>query len=477
MRPKYLALAILPVIVACSDKSDPVAAAVPNAPSLGVAGGAPPRYIVVLRDDTPSPRDVASAMTAAHGVAADFVYTASIKGFAARLPSQAVDALRRDPRVMMVEPEKLVTLEGVQTPTPSWGLDRLDQRNLPYDSSYTYPRTGAGVRFYGIDSGILTTHTEFTGRLVSGYSAISDGNGTNDCFGHGTHTASTAAGTKYGVAKAMTVVPVRVFDCSGFGGSAEIVAGVDWVTANRVLPAVANMSIGILGGDPPTDSAVARSVRTGIVYVVAAGNKNTDACVFAPAQEPSAITVGATESADYRAAFSNYGTCVDIFAPGQGITAAWIGGTTATATKDGTSMASPHVAGVAGQYLEARPNATPAEVAAALVANATPNKMLNPGAGSPNLILYAGFIAPNVPPTADFSATCTPKHVCTLDARNSRDADGSIVTYAWLVDKVKTSSSSPLLTVDLKGTRARDVTLTVTDNSAASTSLTKTVKP
>lgn len=275
-------------------------------------------------------------MTSVHGAAADFVYTASIKGFAARLSPQAADALRRDPRVMMVELEKAVTLEGVQTPTPSWGLDRIDQRDLPFDNSYTYPRTGAGVHFYGIDSGILSTHLDFGGRVESGFSAISDGNGTTDCFGHGTHTASTAAGTTYGVAKGMAVVPVRVFDCLGAGGTAEIIAGVDWVTANKVLPAVANMSIGILGGDPPTDSAVARSVRAGVVYVVAAGNKSTDACIFSPAAEPSAITVGATQSADFRAAFSNYGTCVDLFAPGERITAAWIGSPTATRTEDGT---------------------------------------------------------------------------------------------------------------------------------------------
>jgi subtilisin family serine protease len=477
MRLSLVAFALLPIAAACGDIRDPAGPTAPNALRLAVSGSTNPRYIVVLRDDTPSPRDVAGAMTQAHGSRADFVYTASIKGFAARLPSQAVDALRRDPRVMMVEPEKLVTLEGVQSPTPSWGLDRIDQRNLPFDNSYTYQRTGAGVHFYGIDSGILTTHNEFTGRLVSGYSAINDGNNTNDCFGHGTHTASTAAGTTYGVAKAMTVVPVRVFDCGGFGGSAEIVAGVDWVTANRVLPAVANMSIGILGGDPPTDSAVARSVRAGIVYVVAAGNKNTDACIFSPAAEPSAITVGATESADYRASFSNYGSCVDIFAPGQQITAAWIGSSTAIAIKDGTSMAAPHVAGVAGQYLEAQPNATPAAVAAALTANATPNKMLNPGAGSPNLILYAGFVTPNVAPAADFTATCTPKHVCTLDASASADGDGTIVSYSWAVDKTRTTSTSPVLTLDLKGNRARAVTLTVTDNSGASTSLTKMVLP
>lgn len=474
MRRRIAAFVLLPLLAACNDINEPARV---SRPARSIVQGVTGRYIVVFRDNVERVPEVASEMASAHGATPDFVYTATIRGFAARLPSAAIDALRRDPRVMMVEPEKVVTLQDTESPTPSWGLDRIDQRDLPLDNSFTYPRTGLGVHFYGIDSGILTTHSEFTGRIEGGFTAISDGNGVTDCFGHGTHTASTAAGTTYGVAKSMTIVPVRVFDCTGAGGSAEIIAGIDWVTANKVLPAVANMSIGILGGDPPTDSAVARSVRSGIVYVVAAGNKNVDACIFSPAAEPSAITVGATESADYRAAFSNYGTCVDLFAPGQAITAAWIGSNTATATKDGTSMAAPHVAGVAGMYLEANPTATPAAVSAAIIAAATPNKMLNAGTGSPNLILFAGFIPANVPPVADFTWSCTPKQSCTFDASISSDSDGWIVSYVWMIDKNKKTFGGQVMTADLKGNKPHQVALTVTDNTGAATSVTKTVQP
>lgn len=394
MRIAACALALLPIVAACNEPCQQQVATAPSAQSAScrAQGAATQRYIVVLRDDVGDARDVAMSMTRSHGTSADFIYTSSIKGFAARLSPQSVDALRRDARVMMVEPVKVVTLAETEYQPPSWGLDRIDQHDLPLDSTYTYPRTGAGVHFYGIDSGILSTHTEFIGRIEPGFTAIDDGNGTTDCLGHGTHTASTAAGTVYGVAKGMTIVPVRVLDCAGAGTTAELIAGVDWVTSHRVLPAVANISLGVPGGDAATDSAVARSVRTGIVYVVAAGNTNSDACLVSPAAEPSAITVGASESADYRAWFSNYGTCLDLFAPGQGITAAWIGSTTATAVADGTSMATPHVAGVAGLYLDAFPTATPAAVATALVGNATANKILNPGTGSPNLVLYAGFV-------------------------------------------------------------------------------------
>ncbi|HEX4932861.1 MAG TPA: S8 family serine peptidase [Gemmatimonadaceae bacterium] len=445
------------------------------APSRAAVASQHPRYVVMLRDDVSRVPETVGAMEMAHATRAEFVYTASIKGFAARLSPQAIVALQRDPRVLLVEPEKVVTLDGTQFPTPSWGLDRVDQRNLPLDTTFTFARTGFGVHFYGIDTGILGTHAEFSGRLQPGFTAVADGNGTSDCHGHGTHTASTAAGTTYGVAKEMTIVPVRVLDCTGYGTNVEVIAGIDWVTANRVLPAVANMSLGYWA-DAPTDSAVARSVAAGVVYTVSAGNKSTDACLFSPARAVSALTVGATDASDFQSSFSNWGSCLDLYAPGVNITGAWIGSTTATNTISGTSMSAPHVAGTAGQYLEAHPTATPADVATALTANATPNKILNPGAGSPNLIVFTGGIPANLPPVADFTWRCV-AHVCTMDASSSFDADGSITAYTWSIDKSKKTSSGQVLTTTLNGNRARLVTLTITDNSRATASVTHSVQP
>jgi hypothetical protein len=288
------------------------------------------------------------------------------------------------------------TTSSATTPPPAaivqtgadWGLDRMDQHSLPLDGSYTYQADGSGVTAYIIDTGINLTHVEFGGRAVAGTDAVTSGGSAADCNGHGTHVAGTVGGVTYGVAKKVRLVAVRVLDCNGSGTTSGVIAGIDWVTANRTLPAVANLS---LGGDfsQALNDAVERSVAAGVVYAVAAGNSAADACSASPASAPSALTVGATDAADAFASFSNYGSCVKINAPGVSIVSAWIGSNTATSGASGTSMASPHVAGAAAVYLQKNPSATVANVRAALIGNATSNVIQGIATGTPNLLLYS----------------------------------------------------------------------------------------
>jgi subtilisin family serine protease len=250
---------------------------------------------------------------------------------------------------------------------------------------------------YVIDTGIRLTHSEFTGRMSNGYDAVMVGGNANDCNGHGTHVAATVGGTTFGVADKVTLHPVRVLDCNGSGSNSGVVAGVDWVRANRILPAVANMSLG--GGvSSALDTAVTNAINAGVTFALAAGNENVDACNTSPARVAAAITVGATTNTDARASFSNFGTCLDIFAPGQNITSAWLTSDTATNTISGTSMAAPHVAGAAAIYLASSPTATPAIVRNALVTNATIGKVTSPGTGSPNALLFVTTAASPPPP-------------------------------------------------------------------------------
>ena len=328
-------------------------------------------------------------------------FTNAINGLTVKIKHKDADLLRTEPNVLSVELDQPMFALDTQTPTPSWGLDRIDQRALSLNNSFTASAYGAGVDVYVVDTGVSTTHTDFSGRLRSGFSAINDGRGSNDCNGHGTHVAGTAAGTTYGVAKAASIIPVRVLDCAGSGSNTGVIAGLDWIIANHSagVAAVANMSLGG-GASLALDTAVQNAINDGVVMAVAAGNSNANACNYSPARAANAITVGATDRTDVRASYSNFGSCLDIFAPGTSITSAWINSSTAINTISGTSMASPHVAGVAAVLMGLNPTSNPSDITAMLLTNATQNVVLSAGTGSPNLLLYldpslgAGVVQP-----------------------------------------------------------------------------------
>ncbi|WP_225410464.1 S8 family serine peptidase [Stigmatella hybrida] len=416
----------------------------------------PNRYIVVLKKDLKTVAlaaegEIAQQMVLKTGGEVLHTYTSAINGFAARMSEAQVRELLADPRVAYIEEDSFVEAVGSQTGA-TWGIDRIDQSALPLNSTYNYNNDGTGVHAYIVDTGVLTTHTEFTGRIGNGFDAVTAGGAATDCNGHGSHVAGTVGGTVYGVAKKVTIHPVRVLDCNGSGTTAGVIAGVDWVKNNHIKPAVANMSLG--GGASQTlDDAVAGAINAGVVFAVAAGNDNGNACSYSPARTPSAITVGATERTDARASYSNYGTCLDIFAPGSSITSAWYNSTTATSTISGTSMASPHVAGAAALYLAANPSATPQQVRDALVNNGTAGKVTSPGTGSPNVLLYTGFIGDGgqnpgdtTPPSTSITSPAGGASLsgsATLSADASDNVGVSRVEFYAGTSLIGTDSSAP----------------------------------
>lgn len=461
---------------ACRDDSvTPTATATdtPDLSRLRTGDSIPGRYIVVLKETAASPTAMAAQATALNG-RVHFVYEDALRGFAADLDAAALAALRRDPSVDYIQPDRVVRIVGTQSPTPSWGLDRMDQRNLPLDSTYNYANDGTGVHVYIIDTGILRTHVDFGGRAVFGFSAINDGNQMGDCHGHGTHVAGTVGSTTYGVAKKVRLHAVRVLDCSGTGTTAQVVAGINWVTKNRIKPAVANMSLGG-GPQPALDQAVANSIKAGVTYVIAAGNNNGDACNTSPARTPAAITVGATDINDQRASFSNFGLCVDVFGPGVGITSTWNTSNTATAVLSGTSMATPHVVGAVARYLQTNPTATPATVTYAIRASATKGIVGNPGASSPNLLVHAGLFgnSSDLPPVAFFDFTCSALG-CTFNSSKSQD-DHGVTASNWAFGD--NSAGAGTTTSHTYGAGAiYTVQLTVKDASNQTSQVSKTFK-
>jgi len=365
-------------------------------PAAAAAGrGASSSYIVTVRGVAAS---TVAGLARGLGGSVTHVYGDALQGFAVRLPAVGAAALRALPGVVAVEPDRVLRVRAAQINPPSYGLDRIDQRQLPLSHSYRTRGTGAGVDAYVIDTGIRLSHRDLAGRAVTGIDVV-DGGAATDCNGHGTHVAGTLGGRIYGVAKSVRLIAVRVLDCGGSGETSAVIAGVDWMTRNHVAgrPAVANLSLGG-GASEALDAAVRGAVADGITVAVAGGNDGnallggltgtSDACNASPSRVRAALTAGASDASDTRAPYSDIGSCIDLFAPGTDIVSDWATSDTATQVLSGTSMATPHVAGVAAVYLSLVPRATPAQVAQRLVSTATPGVVQDAGAGSPNRLLF-----------------------------------------------------------------------------------------
>ncbi|GLC23679.1 S8 family peptidase [Roseisolibacter agri] len=387
---------------ACADPAGPRvdAADVEDRPAFERAAAAgdagqpiPDEYIVVFNGDVADAPGLAQRLAASQGAEIRYTYQHALRGFAARMSAQAAGALARNPNVAYVEQDQEMYASTEQAGA-TWGIDRIDQRSLPLSTTYAYTATGSGVTAYIIDTGIRFSHGEFDGRATSGFDAV-DGGAADDCNGHGTHVAGTVGGETYGVAKGVSLVAVRVLSCSGSGSTSGVIAGINWVTEHHTTgAAVANMSLGG-GASTALDDAVRNSIADGVSYAIAAGNGNIigiaqDACKYSPARVAEAMTIGASDRTDRKASFSNYGACVDFFAPGVSITSAWYRSDADVNTISGTSMATPHVAGVAALYLQSNGGATPAQVRDALFAGTTKGAVSSAKTTN-NHLLFSGY--------------------------------------------------------------------------------------
>lgn len=429
----------------------------------------PGRFIVTLEPKS-NPANVAGEFD----ISPDYIYRTVLNGFAGEISDAARNGLMRDNRVVRIEKDGVATTSTIQN-NATWGLDRVDQRELPLDANYTYNSDGTEVESYIIDTGIRFSHVDFQGRVSTNYyfDAFDDGQNGNDCNGHGTHVAGTVGGAEYGVAKNTTLVAVRVLDCNGSGTFSGVIAGMDWVAQNATGPSVANMSLGG-GSSQSVDDAVQRMYDAGIPVIVAAGNgdrrgREQDACGSSPAGAPGAYTIGATSDNDSKTSWSNYGDCVNMFAPGAGITSAWYTNDTSTNTISGTSMASPHVAGIAALFLQSNATATAQQVYDAITESSTKNIVTNSRTTNNHLVysLLSGTNddddgTTNNPPTATFTVDCTDLN-CSFDGSASSDSDGSISSYEWdFGDGSIASGSTVSHTYATDGTYT--VTLTVADD-------------
>ena len=470
--------------VAAPDTSVIEAASAAPLSSQSSATAIPDEYIVIFNQNVGDVEARANALEKANGANRRFTYTTAFKGFSAHMSAQAAEAIMNDPNVLSVESDQTVALAGTQTGAP-WGLDRIDQAAYPLDGTFNYPNDGAGVNVYILDSGIRHTHTQFGGRVVQAFSAFNDGYGPDGCTPHGTHVAGVVGGSTWGVAKGATLYSVRVTDCAGALTVSSLIAGVDWVTANRVRPAVANMSLSSITSSA-LNLAVQNSINSGVTYVVSAGNANADACNYSPASLPAAIAVGATTGLDARANFSDYGPCVDLFAPGYNIYSATNTDDSAYILDSGTSQSSAFAAGAAALYLASNPTASPADVSQALLSGATAGVVTGLTSDTPNRLLRiigsgSGTTTTppppsNTAPTASITSTCQ-KATCSLDGSGSRD-DSGIVSYAWnFGDGTTLTSTTPLVkhTYAAKGNYSVTVSLTVTDAGGLTGSAQKTL--